>query len=78
MLRRLFSRGGAQNNALPINPLIFFDKNTRQVEENGRILHKLNDPITMTLISKEELATDTFVYRFALPKEDTSLGHYTC
>jgi len=67
MLKRLFSRGGSLNNALPINPLICFEKNTSQVEENGRILYKLKDPITMTLISKEELATDTFVYRFALP-----------
>lgn len=32
----------------------------------------------MTLISKDELATDTFVYRFALPEENSSLGHFTC
>mmetsp|Transcript_7225 Transcript_7225/g.10106 ORF Transcript_7225/g.10106 Transcript_7225/m.10106 type:complete len:83 (+) Transcript_7225:157-405(+) len=32
----------------------------------------------MTLISKEELATNTFVYRFALPEEHASLGHFTC
>ena len=76
-LRRLLNRGGA-NTALPINPLIIQGKNTTQINENGRILDKLNDPITMTLISKEELATDTFVYRFALPDENTTLGHFTC
>ena len=32
----------------------------------------------MTLVSKDELATDTFVYRFALPDENATLGHYTC
>ena len=32
----------------------------------------------MTLVSKDELATDTFVYRFALPEENQSLGHFTC
>jgi len=32
----------------------------------------------MHLISKDELATDTFVYRFALPEEHCSIGHYTC
>ena len=30
------------------------------------------------MIDKEELATDTFVYRFALPEEDKTLGHLTC
>ena len=30
------------------------------------------------LLAKEELATDTFVYRFALPDQDRSLGHLTC
>lgn len=41
-------------------------------------MHKLNEPITMTLVSKDELATDTFVYRFALPEENQSFGHFTC
>ena len=27
---------------------------------------------------KEELATDTYVYRFALPEENMTLGHLTC
>lgn len=30
------------------------------------------------LCMKEELATDTFVYRFALPEENKPLGHLTC
>lgn len=29
-------------------------------------------------MGKEELATDTFVYRFALPDEARTLGHETC
>lgn len=76
MLRRFLSRGS--NHATPVNPLITQGKNTSEVVENGRHLQKLHDPITMTLISKEELATNTFVYRFALPEENSSLGHYTC
>ena len=77
MLRRLLGRQPL-NTALPVNPLILQSKNTTQVTEHGRLLEKLHDPITMTLISKEELATDTFVYRFALPEEHASLGHFTC
>ena len=76
MLRRFLSRG--VNHAMPVNPLIIQGKNTTEVVEDGRHLQKLNDPITMTLISKEELATNTFVYRFALPEESACLGHYTC
>ena len=30
------------------------------------------------LVAKEEVAMDTFVYRFALPDENRSLGHHTC
>lgn len=77
MLRKLFSRGSSPS-AIPVNPLINQSINTTQVTENGRILQKLHDPITMTLISKDELATDTFVYRFALPEEHATLGHLTC
>lgn len=29
-------------------------------------------------MGKDELATDTFVYRFALPEEARTLGHHTC
>jgi NAD(P)H-flavin reductase len=76
MLRKLLSRG--TNNATPVNPLIIQNKNTTQVTEHGRHLQQLHNPITMTLISKDELATDTFVYRFALPEEHASLGHFTC
>lgn len=32
----------------------------------------------ITLVGKEELATDTFVYRFALPDQKRILGHDTC
>ncbi len=32
----------------------------------------------ITLIGRDELATDTFVYRFALPDEERTLGHETC
>ena len=63
---------------MPVNPLIIQGENTTQVVENGRYIQKLHDPITMTLISKEELATNTFVYRFALPEEHATLGHFTC
>jgi len=68
MLRRLLSRG--QSTALPVNPLIIQNKNTTQIVENGRYLQKLHEPLALTLISKEELATDTFVYRFALPEQN--------
>ena len=78
MLRRLFPFRGSNSAALPVNPLIKQGENTSQIVENGRILQKLHEPITMTLISKDELATDTFVYRFALPEEHASLGHMTC
>jgi len=77
MLRKLLGRNSV-NTALPVNPLIIQNKNTSQVVENGRILEQLHEPITATLISKDELATDTFVYRFALPEEHASLGHFTC
>ena len=32
----------------------------------------------ITLVGKDEVATDTFVYRFALPDEARTLGHDTC
>ena len=65
-------------SAIPQNPLIIQNKNTTPINDNGRFIHKINDPIKVTLIEKEELATDTFVYRFALPDEDKTLGHFTC
>ena len=37
------------------------------VQPDGRILNKLKEPIEIVLVGKEELASDTFVYRFALP-----------
>ena len=77
MLRRLLGRGGI-NHAKPINPIICQDTNTTLVVEDGRYVQKLNEPLKLILYEKEELATDTFVYRFALPKINRPLGHFTC
>jgi NAD(P)H-flavin reductase len=38
----------------------------------------LQEPLEITLVGKDEVATDTFVYRFALPDEARTLGHDTC
>ena len=38
----------------------------------------MQEPLEITLVGKDELATDTFVYRFALPDEARTLGHDTC
>jgi hypothetical protein len=48
------------------------------LERDQRILHKLAEPVPVRLLMKEELATDTFVYRFELPDAERSLGHATC
>lgn len=48
------------------------------LERDQRILHKLAEPVPVRLLMKEELATDTFVYRFELPDAECSLGHATC
>jgi hypothetical protein len=48
------------------------------VNPDGRVINKLKEPIVVTLIGKEELATDTFAYRFALPDQTKTLGHETC
>jgi hypothetical protein len=45
------------------------------VNPDGRVINKLKEPIVVTLIGKEELATDTFAYRFALPDQTKTLGH---
>ena len=45
---------------------------------DGRLIRKLIKPLEIKLLDKEELATDTFVYRFALPEEAKTLGHATC
>lgn len=45
------------------------------VNPDGRVIKKLNTPIEVTLTDKDELATDTFAYRFALPDENKILGH---
>ena len=64
--------------AIPKNPMITKGQSTTLVNDSGRMINKINDPIQVTLIEKEELATDTYVYRFALPEEDMTLGHLTC
>ena len=46
--------------------------------DNGRHLHKLDKPVPVRLLAKDEMAQDTFVYRFQLPVADRSLGHATC
>ena len=53
---------------------------TLVVGQDGRYLQKLNQPIPVRLEMKEELATDTFVYRMAFDDEhaDKALGHLTC
>ena len=61
-----------------INPLISKDVTTPHITPEGRYIDRLNTPIEITLVGKEELATDTFVYRFALPDETRTLGHETC
>lgn len=45
---------------------------------DGRIISKLDNPITIELMDKMELGGDSFVYRFAIPGRDSCLGHQTC
>ena len=45
---------------------------------DGRIISKLEKPITIELMDKMELGGDSFVYRFAIPGRDSCLGHQTC
>lgn len=45
---------------------------------DGRIIRKFDNPVEITLIDKEELSTDAFVYRFGLPDPMRTLGHDTC
>lgn len=40
------------------------DSVTPVVTQEGRHINRLHRPIEITLVGKEELATDTFVYRF--------------
>jgi nitrate reductase (NAD(P)H) len=62
-----------------VNPFITQGENTQLVKmDDGRVLQKLDKPVPVRLMLKEELATDTFVYRFELPQQDRSLGHNTC
>ena len=48
------------------------------VNKDGRLIRKLKEPLQISLLGKEELATDTFVYRFELPDVQKTLGHSTC
>lgn len=52
--------------------------NLTEVLKGNRHIHKFNEPLEITLVGREELATDTFVYRFALPDQSRTLGHGTC
>ena len=63
-----------------MNPLIVQGTNTTSVvyPNGNRHIQKLNKPIDITLVGRDELATDTFVYRFALPEEAKTVGHHTC
>ena len=60
-----------------MNPFITTGS-TQLVKLPERQLERLDKPLEITLVGKEELATDTFVYRFALPDSARSLGHSTC
>ena len=61
-----------------VNPFIKGDGLYRVVNPDGRVVNKLKEPIKVELMGREELATDTFVYRFALPDRNRCLGHDTC
>ena len=63
-----------------VNPYIIYGTNTKSVvyPQGNRHIQKLDKPIDITLVGKDELATDTFIYRFALPEEQKTLGHHTC
>jgi hypothetical protein len=61
-----------------VNPFISSSSSSHVVyPEANRHIDKLKEPIEITLMGKEELASDTFVYRFALPDTARSLGHDT-
>lgn len=61
-----------------MNPYITPENTVIKVNPDGRIIRKLQEPIEVSLLGKEELSTDTFAYRFALPDETKTLGHETC
>jgi len=41
---------------------------TEVKHEDGRFLKKLQTPLEISLLGKEELCTDTWLYRFLLPE----------
>jgi hypothetical protein len=54
-------------------------RNLKEIKNpDGRIVQKLEEPITIELMDKMEMGSDTFVYRFALPGRESCLGHHTC
>jgi hypothetical protein len=57
---------GSKNLAMPVNPLICQKTNTTNFIDpvGNRHLLKLDKPIPILLDAREELAPDTFVYRF--------------
>lgn len=61
-----------------INPYVTTKSTKIQVNPDGRIIRKLIEPVEVTLLGKEELSTDAFVYRFGIPDAKRTLGHETC
>jgi hypothetical protein len=47
-----------------MNAMIHEENTFMSHTPDGRLIKKLKQPVEITLIGKEELATDTFVYRF--------------
>jgi hypothetical protein len=67
-MRSLRSLAGmrTKNLATPINPIVCQNENTTKFIDptDNRHLLKLNKPVPILLDEREELAPDTFVYRF--------------
>eukprot|EP00347_Sterkiella_histriomuscorum_P010335 403376702 len=61
-----------------LNPVINDNNTFMNVNPDGRLIRKLKEPLQISLLGKEELATDTYVYRFQLPDLSSTLGHSTC
>ena len=74
-LKRLAER---RTTGISNQTLINFERTKPVQNPDGRLIQKLEDPIQISLLDKEELATDTYVYRFSLPDQSKLLGHETC
>ena len=61
-----------------LNALIHEENTFPHINPDGRLMQKLKQPIQINLLGKDELASDTFVYRFELPDTSKTLGHQTC